>query len=196
MRPCWIYYWVQGWLTTKGRSMEREIHFAQELLRILYEGNVIDKDKARNIGNLFEHRTKIRFEDFIFSEGFISKKDYLNALSKYFKVPAFDCVGYFFKTNLLHKFPKGMLLRNVCIPVEVDQNMLIMVANDPEKPDLLPKIGEHVSYDVRFMVGIAHDITDAVKEFYERSETAIQSDRRDYEQEQDAEIIDRDPSNK
>lgn len=163
--------------------MKREINFAHEVLHILHEQNSITKQQMTTIEKFFETDTKRRLEEILFEEDLVSKKDYLHALSTYFSVHSFDCVGYFFKTHLLHMFPKEFLLINVCIPLEVDQNVLMMVANDPELPNLLADCGEHVSYDIRFMVGIANDITDAVKEYYDESLTAEHSDAIDYEDE-------------
>jgi phosphopantothenoylcysteine synthetase/decarboxylase len=48
---------------------------------------------------------------------------------------------------------------------------MIMIAANPDNPDLLFEIGENVSYDIRFHVGICRDITDAVKEFYDKADT-------------------------
>lgn len=163
--------------------MNKELHFAHEILRILHEQNSITKQQMATIEKLFESDTKRRLEEFLFEEDLVSKKEYLNALSTYFAVPAFDCAGVFFDTNLLHMFPKELLLESVCIPFEVDQNVLIMVANDPELPSILPDCGEYMSYDIRFMVGIANDIADAVKEYYDPSLTALVPDEIDYEEE-------------
>jgi len=107
------------------------------------------------------------FDDFLIQEGLVERDELLEALSMYYQLPSFDVVGYFFETLLLQKFPKDFLLRNAIIPIEVDENMLLMVASEPDLPDLLPQIGDFVSYDILFYVGLEHDICDAVKEYYE-----------------------------
>ena len=76
-------------------------------------------------------------------------------------------------------FPKDMLLRNAIIPLEVDENMMIMVASEPDDPELLFEIGEYVSYDIQFYVGLGRDICDAVKEFYDKSDTEDTEDEDD-----------------
>ena len=118
-----------------------------------------------------------QFDDFLLSEGLIDEEKILTALSEYYQVPSFDAVGYFFERHLVRMFPKEMLLRNEIIPLEVDENMMIMVASRPDNPDLLFEIGESVSYDIRFYVGIGRDITDAVKEFYDKSDTEESEDQ-------------------
>jgi hypothetical protein len=112
-------------------------------------------------------------DNFLLDEGFVDKEDLLAALSKYYNTPAFDVDGYFFDHRLLLEFPKGFLLRNMIIPVAVfaGDNILTVVCNDPSDASLLPKIGEHVSYDLDLLVGIAPRITSAVKEFYDDSLT-------------------------
>jgi hypothetical protein len=116
------------------------------------------------------------FDDFLLEEALIDREDLLRALSVYFKLPPFDVVGYFFDTQLLHMFPKDFLLRNAIIPREVDEEIMIMVASEPDLPDLLSQIGEHVSYDIQFEVGLQTDICDAVKEFYDESVTQVALD--------------------
>jgi len=85
-------------------------------------------------------------------------------------------IGYFFDHNLITKFPKGFLLRSRIIPLEVDQNMLIVVASNPDDPGLESKIREYVSYEVNFMVGLNRDICDSVKEFYDPSPSEVPED--------------------
>lgn len=149
--------------------MKHDESFVQGLTRILVEYNVIKEDEAKVMQKLFRDRSKAAFDDFLLEEGLVSRTDLLNALSKYYNVPAFDVLGHFFNHETVKKFPKGFLLRNVIVPLEHDENIMVLVAGNPQDPDLLSKIGEHVSYDIRFNVGLNQDITDAVKEFYDES---------------------------
>ena len=68
------------------------------------------------------------------------------------------------------------MLRNAFIPLEVDENILIVIASEPDNGELLNIIGEFVSYDVRIDVGIRLDITDAISEYYEKSLTEVDED--------------------
>jgi hypothetical protein len=117
-----------------------------------------------------------QFDDFLLSEGIIEQEQLLHALSEYYHVPFFDVNGYFFETHLLRMFPKDMLLRNEIIPMQVDENIMIMVAANPNNEDLLFDIGENVSYDIRFHVGIARDVCDAIKEYYDKADTEDNQD--------------------
>lgn len=151
--------------------MEKELLFAQALTRILLKQKAIDQAKATAFEKLFKDRSKGRFEYFLLDEGLIEKEDYLKALSEYYSIPSFDCAGFFFETHLLHKFPKDVMLRNAFIPVEVDQNMMLIVANNPANSDLRVLINEYVIHDIEFNVGVERDITDAISEYYEESLT-------------------------
>lgn len=155
--------------------MKRE-SFAQKLSEILEKQGTWPHDRAQAAQKLFRDRSAQSFVTFLIEENLISRAELLNALSEYYQVPAFDVSGYFFDHELLTKFPKDVLLRNVMIPLEVDRNMLIMVVGDPNNPDLLSTIGDFVSYDVRFQVGLEQDITDAVKEFYDLAPTQVAQD--------------------
>ena len=63
------------------------------------------------------------------------------------------------------------MIRYKFIPLERDQNMLVVVASNPNDQELLKIIGDSVSYDVRFQVGLAQDIMDAAQEFSDYSVT-------------------------
>ena len=122
-----------------------------------------------------------QFEDFLLEQGLVDQYDLLHALSKVYQVPYMDVTGYFFDTFLLHKFPLDFLLSNALIPYEQDGDMLLVVAADPSDPELLIKIGEHVSYDIIFNVGIYIDIIDAIREYYEASLTQPISEEKQVE---------------
>lgn len=157
------------------------------LLDIFVKQKVFDTDKARAVDKLFHDRSKPSFVQFLLEEDLVSRGDILNALSEFYKVPAYDVVGHLFDHELLRKFPKQSMLRYVYIPLEQDQNMLIVITNDPNNEQLWDEIGSYVSYTLQFMVGIEPDITDAVKEFYDRSPAVIDIESKtvgDWEEEE------------
>ncbi|MFZ5953543.1 MAG: hypothetical protein ACOYT8_00410 [Candidatus Dependentiae bacterium] len=151
--------------------MEKRETFAQALCDILVKNKVVKPEEARAMQRAFKNSSKESFDDFLLEEGLVEEAPLLKALSDLYEVPAIDVVGYFFETFLLHKFPKDFLLRKRIIPLQVDENILIMVASNPNDSELLPEIGEYVSYDIQFYVGLGRDIEDAVKEYYEDSLT-------------------------
>jgi len=143
--------------------------FSQVILSILVKKKAISEEESKALRVAFKRSSKEIFDDFLLEEGLVEKANLLEALAEYYQVPFFDVVGYFFKTHLLHMFPKGFLLRNAIIPIEVDENIMVMVASEPDDPDLLAKVGNHVSYNIRFRVGLKRNICDTVKEFYDKS---------------------------
>lgn len=156
--------------------MEKKGAFTQGLSNILVKNKVIAASEAKSMQDMFEDSTKETFDEFLLEEGLVEESDLLRALSEYFQLPSFDVVGYFFDHNLITKFPKGFLLRSGAIPLEVDQNMLIVIASDPDEQGLESSIRDYVSYDVNFMVGLKRDICDAVKEFYDLSPADVEQD--------------------
>lgn len=156
--------------------------FEVGLLRILVELKTITAEDAIALIKSFHESDVDQFDDFLLSEGIIDEEKVLEALSKYYQVPSFDTVGYFFERHLVRMFPKDMLVRNEIIPLEVDENMMIVVASRPDNPDLLFEIGENVSYDIRFYVGIGRDIIDAAREFYDKSDTEDSQDQDIHEE--------------
>jgi hypothetical protein len=142
-----------------------------KLLLELARRQVITEQMARDLEHQFNDAEQERFDDFLLQEGVISKEDLLQALSQVYQVPSTDVEGYFFQTHLLQMFPENFLIMNGIIPMERDENILVVVASDPTNPELLPRIGEHVSYDIEFFVGIYTDIKDAIEEYYDRALT-------------------------
>lgn len=157
--------------------MARKQHLIEGLCKILVSQELITRKQATDWIAAFAQGRVEAVTDVLLEEGLIEKSALLNALSIYYQVPWFDVDGYFFDHALVHRFPKGVLLRNAIIPMLVDdENILIMIAAEPDNQELLPIIGRYVSYDIRFLLGIARDIDDAVKEFYDEALTQVTQD--------------------
>jgi type IV pilus assembly protein PilB len=156
--------------------MDKHASFAKELSNILLRNKVISDKEAYNLQRLFKESTKEAFDDFLLEQGVVAKEDILKALSQLYKVPAVDVIGHFFQTFLLHKFPKDILHRYAFIPMDVEDDILVVVASEPDDPRLLSVIGDYVSYDVRFAVGIRRDITNTITEFYDQAITEVPQD--------------------
>jgi len=151
--------------------MKKREGFEAAFLQVLVDLKYITPQDSVQLLVTYDESDVDQFDDFLLSEGILEQEELLQALSQYYQVPSFDVVGYFFETHLLRMFPKDVLLRNEIIPLEVDENMMIVVAANPDNAELLFEIGENVSYDIRFYVGIARDICDAVKEYYDKADT-------------------------
>lgn len=145
--------------------------FVEGLMHVLVKQGSCNESEARVIMQSFYDADAYEFDSFLVDEGLVSVSRMLNALEDYYKVPSFDVVGYFFDNQLLHKFPKHLMLQYGFIPLEDDENIMVIIASDPADSNLLFEIGKYVSYDIQFRVGLHHDILDAVKEFYDTSLT-------------------------
>lgn len=156
--------------------MDRNEAFEIGLLTILVRLQVITAEDAIAIEKSFHDSDVDQFDDFLLSEDIVDEEHLLVALSEYFQVPSFDAVGYFFERHYVRMFPKEMLIKNSIIPLEVDENIMIVVASRPNDPELLFEIGQYVSYDIQFYVGIGRDIVDSVREFYDKAETEVFDD--------------------
>lgn len=148
--------------------MKNQETLAQKISSILMEQGTISSEESKALQKVFRESAKETFVDFLLEEGLVDEAGLLKALAQCYQVPGFDVIGYFFNTHLLRMFPKDFLTRNACIPVEVDENIMIMVASEPDNSTLLARIGEHVSYGIRFRVGIRRDIVSAAREFYDK----------------------------
>lgn len=145
--------------------------FVDDVCNHMVKIKVTTAQEAEILKKSFAESSHDNFDEFLLDEGLIERSDLLRALSLHYKVPSFDCDGFFFNCQLLRQFPKDFLVRAGVVPVEVDQNMLIVVASDPEYPGLESEMRNYVSYEIEFFVGIKRDIWDAIREFYDKALT-------------------------
>lgn len=155
--------------------MKEKISFVDKLSDILVKMKIVSPVEAKAMKKDFENRSNTSFDYFLLSEDLVSKEDLLLALSECYQLPAFDVIGYFFDHDLLLNFPKEFLLENGIIPVELDEEMLLLVASDPTLPGLRDKIAEYSSYEVEFNIGLKQDILDSIQEYYDESDTYIRN---------------------
>lgn len=154
--------------------MNDKIKFAKKFCDILLKQRSISSAEAKKMQQEFADRSQDTFDYFLISEGLVSKENVLEALSEYYGVPSIDVTGYFFDHDLVIDFPKDFLLSNVIIPMQLDQEILTIVASQPDVPGLLEDIGRFTKYyDIEFLVGLSQDIRDAIEEYYDESDTYI-----------------------
>lgn len=169
-------------------------HFIAGIIEILHRNKALKAPDSKAMIVAFKGRSDLSFEEFLMHEGLISKDDLLEALSEYYHVPFFDVMGIFFQRHLVDMFPKDVLLRHNFIPYRQDGDVLILIAAEPDDPDLAEVVGMYVSYDVDFLVGYFRDIQDEIEDFYdspltEDLQAGDQDIRHEHEEEKDAESL-------
>lgn len=151
--------------------MKKHTTFVDDFCDVLVAEKLIASSDAIVIRKAFHDSDADEFDDFLLEQGLISSPNLLHALARYYQVSYFDVKGHFFDRHLLRQFPKDFLLQNGIIPLEDDESTMVMVASNPANTDLLMGIGEYVSYDIQFQVGLRRDITDAIEEHYDKALT-------------------------
>ena len=152
--------------------MAHKKDFIQKLSDFLLELGIMTELSFKKVQKQFEGVAQENFDEFLLDEGLVSRPDMLKILSMYYEVPSFDARGIFFEPVFLHQFPKGMLERLGVIPYSLDENMLILIAAQPDDSNLPLELGKFVSYDLRFHVGLRTDIYAAISQYYDESVTA------------------------
>lgn len=147
--------------------MEKEMSFVEQLVAQLIKNEVMNEEEASSLITMFHDRTKARVDYFLLDEGIVERDDLLEALAGIYQVPSFDAKGYLFDHMLLKQFPKDVLISNSVIPLQVDEDIMIMIASNPEDEDLIEAMSHYTSHDVEFNVGLQRDIIDAIEEYYE-----------------------------
>lgn len=138
---------------------------------ILNRHHLIGLEDLAALRTSFDHREDISFEDFLIEEGIVDKGDLLQALSEYYRVPQMDVVGEFFDHYLMRLVPKDVLLKHLFIPYKRENDNLWVVAAEPDDPHLPVVLGQYLSHNFNFMVGLPQDIRDAIREYYDQSIT-------------------------
>jgi len=163
--------------------MKQDISFVQRLTTALLTNQKITQKEADSLVATFHDRAKGRVDKFLLDEGMIEREDLLEALSIIYQVPYFDVSGYFFENELLDLFSRDTLILKGVIPLQVEKDILIVVASNPEDPELLEVLGNSVSYDIQFNVGLHQDIIESIEEYYESS--IITEDENQFEDDED-----------
>lgn len=162
------------------------------LLTILVTDKHVTEADVPAIRKAFDHSDEDRFEEFLLADNVVTKQQLLPSLQKYYQLPALDVTGVLFDHALVVMFPKDVLLRNGFIPYLKDGDTLQVIASRPHDDELLEIIGNFVSYDVVFLVGIYGDISVAVEDFYDEALTIIDEDEDEATEDEDTEdIVDR-----
>lgn len=170
---------------------EKNPGFAVKFADQMAELKIVTAQEAEDLKEGFAKSGRDNFIDFLLEEGIIDKEDILEALSEYYEVPSFDTDGHFFDHLLVRDFPKDFLMRHEIIPLEIDQTILVVIAANPADSNLAVAIGKIAPYEIEFYVGIAQDIQNAIRDFYDKSLTEDDPDLENdpaYEEEERAEL--------
>lgn len=160
--------------------------FINGILDVLCDLEILTRSETVALEEDFESNEAEYFEDYLVDEGIVEKEGLLQALEQYYSVPAIDVLGEIFDHKLLIMFPKDVLLRNCCIPYRHDGQLLVIITSNPKNEDLDAILGNYVSYDFEFYVGIPRHIDMMIKDFYQDE---LYED--DYETNLDRERVDR-----
>ena len=153
----------------KGDAMALYPDIVDALCAIFEKKKLLNVSEISVLKDNFKKQSEVAFEDFLLEEGLLSKEQLLEALSELYQVPSLDVVGVFFEHHLVTMFPKDVMLRNIFIPYERDGDVLVVIAYNPNNNTLSEIIGNYVSYDATYFVGLPRDICDSVKEFFDPS---------------------------
>ena len=164
--------------------------FVQKFAKILADQRSIDKKEAFLIAEDFKTRSKESLVYFLIDEGLVPKDEILKALNRYFNIPSFDAIGYFFDNSLVGMFPIEFLTSNGVVPMSLEQGIMTVVASDPDQSGLRARIMEYTDADIEFVVGIKRDIWDAAREYSQKSLTAENTAEEEEEIGQDESVVD------
>lgn len=139
-------------------------HFVEDLSAILASDGALKAKEVPALIEDFKTRADLRFEEFLIHENLINRPQLLDALSKYYNMPALDVRGIFFDHHLVSMFPQDVLMRYIFIPYFQEGDVLVVVTAEPND-ELDEIINTFVSYSPDFLVGYFRDIQDSIEEY-------------------------------
>ena len=173
--------------------MENKKTFVVRFAEALIKNNLMKEAEAESFVQEFYDRAKGNVVSFLLEDGLLEKEDVLTALGSMYNVSSFDVSGHFFNHQILLLFPKDLLLEKVVIPLDVEDDILTVVMNNPEDEDAIDALQEHVEYNINPLVGIQEDIRDAIKEYYDEDVITAEVEEQNEDsgnEEDDSDIVD------
>lgn len=163
--------------------------YAAALGEILYRKKVLTKQDQQALSRDFTEGDPAQLNYFLLDEALVDKQELLSALAEYYQIPYFDVRGYQFNHELLALFPQQVLVQYAILPIEFDDNILTVVAGQPDRPGLREILRQYTSYHIEFRVGITRDIVDEIRSYYEDPPNEAEIDREEDEH-NDTDIVD------
>ena len=151
--------------------MKRTHEYALRITGFFVKNNILSETRALDLQRALANDPHIVFDTFVLEEGFVTKPDLLKALGIYYNLPTFDAEGYFFSHFLLRMFPKDIMIKNGFIPLDIDGEILTVIAAPPFDYKLQEIVNRYVSYNITFLIGLYRDIVGAIEEFYDLAPT-------------------------
>lgn len=139
------------------------------LAEFLAEKGYIAASEVPALAKDFKGTDLYNFEQFLLEQGIVDKAQLLSALSAFYEVPSFDVMGYMFDHSRVTMFPKEVLLKHIFLPIDVDEYIIAIVAANPHDAAIYDIVRELVPFAAEFRVGIARDIIDEIRAFYQEA---------------------------
>jgi len=143
--------------------------YIYDLCAILATNGAIEEEDKKRLQQDFQQYDVSQFEDFLLETGMVQRYELLEALEQYYNIRAIDVLGEVFDPALIQKFPYNVLIEHYCIPYGQDGYQLMVITANPHNEELEAILGEYVTYDLVFLVGIPRHIRLAVQDYYQDS---------------------------
>ena len=105
--------------------------------------------------------------------GFVTEEDIVVALATQFNVPYLPLGNFTFNETLADLFPKELIQKYLCVPLERIGNLLTVVMADPTNEDAIREIEAATNYKVQAFVATATEITTAIQQQFHLSVSSI-----------------------
>ena len=141
-------------------------------------GELLLREQVISLVQLDEARTDIekyggRLGNTLAKLGYVSEQQLVSFLSKQYGVPAVSLDDIAVPEEVIKMVPKEVAVRHGIIPVEKQGSSLIVAVSDPSNIYAMDDIKFLTGYNVEMVVAAETSIHDALEEYYQEAEEAL-----------------------
>lgn len=157
----------------KYLELAEKIQSLQKLERLKYVFKKLNLSLEQII-NLYRQslETNKSIETIIIQTFKIPKAEILDAIQKYYQLPAIDLrdLSNFSKLPQVLNIKKQFFMETLCVPLkEKNKNVVYLVCYDPEDQELIEKVKKVLqlsSYEIKIAFGLKEDILELIEEYF------------------------------
>lgn len=141
------------------------IHHRKKLGDILKEANIVQEEDIVNA--LKERKSNQKLGDALVEQGYITEKQLLEVLEIHLNIPSISLFRYPIDEKLIKLIPKNIAMERVILPIQLQDNILVLAMNDPMDYFTIEDVELSTGYTVRPVVATKIDILQTASKLYD-----------------------------
>ncbi|MFC1533335.1 ATPase, T2SS/T4P/T4SS family [Thermodesulfobacteriota bacterium] len=118
-----------------------------------------------------QHETSKRLGEILIEMKFISEEEMAFALAMQLRIPYIDLSDYSIKDNVIENIPREISRKFICVPIELDNNILNVAMADPLDLNMIKDLQFITGYNIQPSISTPSQIMAALQEHYNPEQT-------------------------